>query len=60
VESRYPIQPLPLDGVTTYPLADRKNKVTTEMFGKAFDGSRTFQVSFQSCLAFSLVKACGI
>jgi hypothetical protein len=39
VESRYPIKPLPLDGVSTYPLADRKNKVTTEMFGKAFDGS---------------------
>lgn len=39
MESRYPIQPLPLDGVSTYPLADRKNKVTTEMFGKAFDGS---------------------
>jgi hypothetical protein len=39
VESRYPIKPLPLDGVTTYPLADRKNKVTAEMFGKAPDGS---------------------
>lgn len=39
MESRYPIKPLPLDGVSTYPLADRKNKVTTEMFGKAPDGS---------------------
>jgi hypothetical protein len=39
VESRYPIQPLPLDGVSTYPLAERKNKVTAEMFGKALAGS---------------------
>jgi hypothetical protein len=39
VESRYPIKPLPLDGVSTYPLADRKNKVTADMFGKASDGS---------------------
>ena len=39
MESRYSIQPLPLDGVSTYPLAERKNKVTTEMFGKAADGS---------------------
>jgi hypothetical protein len=38
VESRYPIKPLPLDGVSTYPLADRKSKVTAEMFGKAPDG----------------------
>jgi hypothetical protein len=39
VESRYLIQPLPLDDVSTYPLAERKNKVTAEMFGKALDGS---------------------
>lgn len=39
MESRYPIKPLPLDGVSTYPLADRKNKVTADMFGKASDGS---------------------
>lgn len=39
MESRYPIKPLPLDGVSTYPLADRKNKVTADMFGKAADGS---------------------
>jgi hypothetical protein len=39
VESRYPIQPLPLDDISTYPLAERKNKVTAEMFGKALDGS---------------------
>ena len=37
--SRYPINPLPLDGVSTYPLADRHSKVTTDMFGKAADGS---------------------
>jgi hypothetical protein len=39
VKSRYSIPPLPLDGVSTYPLAERKNKVTAEMFGKALDGS---------------------
>jgi hypothetical protein len=39
VESRYPIKPFPLDGVSTYPLADRKSKVTADMFGKASDGS---------------------
>ena len=39
MESRYPIQPLPLDGVSTYPLAERKSKVTAEMFGKPLDGS---------------------
>jgi hypothetical protein len=39
VESRYSIRPLPLDGVSTYPLSERKNKVTTEMFGKAPEGS---------------------
>jgi hypothetical protein len=39
VESRYPIQPFPLDDVSTYPLAERKNKVTAEMFGRALDGS---------------------
>ena len=39
VESRYPIQPLSLDGVSTYPLADRKSKVSSEMFGKPLDGS---------------------
>ena len=39
MESRYSIQPLALDGVSTYPLAERKNKVTAEMFGKALDGS---------------------
>jgi hypothetical protein len=39
VESRYSFKPLPLDGVSTYPLVERKNKVTAEMFGKALDGS---------------------
>lgn len=41
MESRYPIQPLSLDGVSTYPLADRKSKVSAEMFGKPPDGSDT-------------------
>ena len=39
MKSKYSIQPLPLDGVSTYPLAERKNKVTTEMFGQPPDGS---------------------
>jgi hypothetical protein len=39
VTSRYPIDPLPLDGVSTYPFAERHNKVTSEMFGKAAEGS---------------------
>ena len=39
MESRYSIHPLPLDGVSTYPLVERKNKVSAEMFGKALDGS---------------------
>jgi hypothetical protein len=39
VESRYPIKPLPLDGVNTYPIAERKTKVTMDMFGKPPEGS---------------------
>ncbi len=39
MESRYQIKPLSLDGVTTYPLADRKSKVTAELFGKPPEGS---------------------
>jgi len=39
VDSRYPIKPLPLDGVSTYPLAERKNKVTADMFGKPPEGA---------------------
>lgn len=39
VESQYPIQPLDLDRVSTYPLASRKSKVHSEMFGKPLDGS---------------------
>jgi hypothetical protein len=33
-DSQYPIKPLDLDGVSTYPLADRKCKVDASMFGK--------------------------
>ena len=39
MESRYPIKPLSLDGVSTYPLADRKSKVHSDMFAKPVDGS---------------------
>jgi hypothetical protein len=39
VESRYPIKPLSLDRVSTYPLGDRKSKVHSAMFGKPLDGS---------------------
>jgi len=39
VESQYPIKPLPLDRVSTYPLRDRKSKVHSGMFGKPLDGS---------------------
>lgn len=33
-ESRYPMLPLDLSGLSTYPLASRKSKVSTELFGK--------------------------
>jgi hypothetical protein len=39
VDSEYSIQPLDFDGVSTYPLAERKSKVNTGMFGKPMDGS---------------------
>ena len=39
MDSQYPLQPLNLDNVATYPLADRKSKVNAEMFGKPMDGS---------------------
>lgn len=39
VDSRYPIQPLDFDGISTYPIADRQSKVQTNMFGKPMDGS---------------------
>ena len=38
-DSQYPIKPLDLDDVSTYPLADRKSKVDASMFGKPLDGS---------------------
>jgi hypothetical protein len=39
VDSRYPIKPLDFDRVSTYPIAERKNKVNAAMFGKPMDGS---------------------
>ena len=39
MESRYPIKPLAFDGITTYPLEDRKSKVHAGMFAKPLDGS---------------------
>jgi len=39
VESRYSIRPIDFSGVSTYPLADRKSKVHSGMFGKPLDGS---------------------
>jgi hypothetical protein len=39
VDSEYPIKPLDFDGVSTYPIAERKSKVNTGMFAKAMDGS---------------------
>lgn len=39
MDSRYPIKPLDLDGARTYPIAERKSKVHTGMFGKPMDGS---------------------
>lgn len=49
MESRYPIKPVNLDGISTYPLADRKSKVHAGMFAKPVDGSDTI-VSFISKL----------
>jgi len=40
-ESRYPLKPLDLDRVSTYPLADRKSKVDAQMFGKPLEASDT-------------------
>ena len=39
MDSQYPIKPLDFDGVSTYPLNERKSKVNTGMFGKPLDGS---------------------
>jgi hypothetical protein len=39
VDSEYPIKPLDLDGISTYPLESRKSKVNSGMFAKAMDGS---------------------
>lgn len=39
MDSQYPIQPLDFDGISTYPLDDRKSKVHAGMFAKPLDGS---------------------
>ena len=39
MDSEYPIKPLDFDGITTYPLDSRKNKVHSGMFGKPMEGS---------------------
>ncbi len=39
MESKYPIQPLDFDGISTYPIESRKSKVDASMFAKAMDGS---------------------
>ena len=39
MDSQYPIKPLDFDGVSTYPIAERKSKVNTGMFAKPMDGS---------------------
>ena len=38
MDSHYPIKPLDFDGVSTYPLQERKSKVNAGMFGKPMDG----------------------
>ena len=39
MKSQYPLNPLDFDGVSTYPIGERKSKVNAAMFGKAMDGS---------------------
>ena len=39
MDSQYPIKPLDFDGVATYPISDRKSKVSAGMFGKPMDGN---------------------
>ena len=39
MDSRYRIKPLGFEGVSTYPLSERKSKVHAGMFGKPMDGS---------------------
>lgn len=40
-ESRYPIEPLPLDGIATYPLRSRKSKVSVSLFGQPCSEAET-------------------
>ena len=39
MDSQYPIKPIDLDGISTYPIESRKSKVHTGVFGKPHDGS---------------------
>ena len=39
MDSQYPLKPLDFGGVSTYPIAERKSKVSKDMFGKAMAGS---------------------
>src|SRR5581483_7467700 len=39
VDSEYSLKPLDFASVSTYPIAERKSKVNTSMFGKPLDGS---------------------
>ncbi len=39
MDSQYPLKPLAFDGVSTYPLQERKSKVNAGMFGRPMDGS---------------------
>jgi hypothetical protein len=39
VDSHYPIKPFDFDGVSAYPIAERKSKVNTSMFGKPMEGT---------------------
>jgi hypothetical protein len=49
VNSRYPLKPMLFDGISTYPLENRKSKVNVDMFGKAMEGSENM-LSFISKL----------
>ena len=40
-DSRYSLRPLPFDGISTYPLGDRKSKVNTELFGRTAERTDT-------------------
>ena len=39
MDSRYPIKPINLAGISTYPLESRRSKVRADMFGQPMEGS---------------------